>query len=99
MRRNMMEILASQGKMLERRGISSGNISDEILTVKFERHLQKVTSWLENKDNIKVYYVNYNNMILNTMEQVTGVNDFLGNMMNIENMMSVVDRTLYRQRK
>ncbi len=99
MRRNMMEILASQGKMLERRGIASGNKFDEILTVKFERHLKKANSWLESKDNIKVHYVNYKTMIVNPMEQATLVNEFLGNILNIENMMSVVDRSLYRQRK
>ncbi len=96
--RNMIEILASQDKMAERKGISSGNKFDEILTVKFESHLKRVSFWLGNQNNIKVYYVNYNNMIVNPKEQVTLINDFFGNILNVENMMSAVDISLYRQR-
>ena len=45
-RREMSEILASQKKMLERRGEPTDRISDEELARLFSKHVQKVETWL-----------------------------------------------------
>ena len=42
MKRKMSEILASQGKMLERMGRSKDGISDEKMGEFFDKHLSKI---------------------------------------------------------
>lgn len=98
MKRNMSEILASQSKMLERRGVAPGGISDDIMAGKFEIHLQKTFTWLAKQTNTETIYVNYNDVINSPQEEVRKINQFLGETLNLERMAGVIDRSLYRQR-
>jgi hypothetical protein len=52
LRRKMSEILASQRKMLIRRGADSDKISDEQMSQVFEKHLQNVEEWISKQANI-----------------------------------------------
>ena len=47
MRRRMDEILASQHKMLIRRGEPSEKISDEQMAALFRKHLKRLKTWLD----------------------------------------------------
>ena len=98
MRRNMEEILASQRQMLIRRGEPTDEVSDEELMELFAKHLAQVQAWVDEQPDVDVLYVSYNDVMENPLAQVVRVNHFLGDTLDAENMVAVVDRVLYRQR-
>ncbi len=98
MRRNMDEILASQKKMLERRGEPTDRVSDEDLTRLFTKHLQKVETWMRAQSNFSVLYVDYNEMLGSPEPFASQVNQFLGGRLDEQKMATVVDPNLYRNR-
>lgn len=99
LRREMEEILASQRGMLQRRGTEGANVSKEEMAEKFEKHLKNVDEWLARQDNIDVLYIKYNDVIHDSHSQAVSVNRFLGEWLNVDKMVNVVERSLYRQRK
>ena len=98
MRRKMGEILASQRQMLIRRGKSPDEISGERMAELYRKHLRRVEAWIDEQPNIEVIYVSYNEILAKPVEHAERINGFLGNTLNVENMVEVVDQTLYRQR-
>ena len=98
MLRNIDEILASQHKMLVRRGEATDKISDEQMTVMYNNHLEKLKTQLENKNNFDVLYVKYNEILESPGKHCTQINTFLDGILNQPEMLSVIDKNLYRQR-
>jgi hypothetical protein len=96
MRRKMSEILASQRKMLIRRGSDSGNMSDEQMGQVFEKHLQTLEEWMSEQTNILCLYVDYNKLLDNPGPTLDQINQFLNSELNVENMVKVIDPSLYR---
>jgi hypothetical protein len=99
MRRKMEEILASQRKMLIRRGESPDRVSDEKMAQMFEKHLAKVEEWLAAQPNVDVLYVHYNDVLGDAAACAVRVNEFLGSSLDERKMAGVVDEALYRQRR
>ena len=99
LRRNMQEILASQKQMLIRRGETTDSVSDEQMAELFRGHLKRVESWLDGQPHIDVLYVTYNQVLEAPLEHAQKINRFLGDTLDVEGMASVVDQSLYRQRK
>jgi len=99
MRRKIEEILASQRRMLIRRGEPTDKVSDERMTELYRKHLRRVEDWIDEEPNIEIIYVSYNKILENPVEHARWINQFLGNTLNVENMVGVVDPTLYRQRR
>jgi hypothetical protein len=99
MRRNMEEILASQKKMLVRRGQPTDTISDERMAQLFEMHLQQGERWLAQQSHMDVLYVSYNDVLSDPTAEAERVDQFLSRDLNIKAMVEVVDSALYRQRK
>ncbi len=99
MRRSIEEILASQRQMLIRRGESTDAVSDEKLTELFGLHLQQVMAWIDKQPNFDIIYVDYNQILENPVEQAKKVNQFMGHTLDENEMVGVVDRSLYRQRQ
>lgn len=97
-RRNMPEILASQKKMLERRGEPTDRISDDELAKLFEKHLFQVEGWLDKQPNFDVLYVHYNEILKSPQEYIDKINAFLGNSLDTQGMSSVIDKSLHRQK-
>ena len=98
MQRNMQEILASQRRMLERRGEPSDKIGDSEMAALFERHLKQVTGWLSSQPNMSVLYVDYRQLVRSPHEQTGAVNAFLGGWLDENKMAAAVDPALYRNR-
>ena len=63
MRRNMVEILTSQRRMLERRGTDESGAPDEEMGRIFKRHLAEIAKWIEIQRNMSVMYVSYNEIM------------------------------------
>ena len=99
MEREMMEILASQRKMLERRGKPGNPAEDGKFAELYGKHLEKIKAWLTGRSNMDVLYVRYNEMIAHPMEYASKVAEFLGAPMNVKAMEEVPQEQYYRQRK
>jgi hypothetical protein len=97
-RRNMPEILASQRKMLIRRGEDPDKMDDEQMTMLFEKHLRQVEEWLSAQPNFRVLYAHYTEVLTDPMPQIAKINEFLGGRLDAQSMATVVDRSLYRNR-
>lgn len=98
MRRKMEEILASQSRMLSRRGKPTDTTSEGEIASLFRKHLAQIEKWVDEQPNIEVLYINYNEVIAEPFKQIERINQFLENRLDIEKMVSAVDRALYRQR-
>jgi hypothetical protein len=99
MRRSMSEILASQKQMLIQRGESYGDVSDADLAKLFEKHLEFIQDWLTVQPNFNVLSIYYNAILQDPEPDVIRINEFLGGNLDLEAMVRVLDKSLYRQRK
>ncbi len=98
MRREMSEILASQRRMLERRGENPDKIPDEEMSELFGKHFRQVIDWIKRQKNIRFVEVSYNNLLENPMHEIEQVNQFLGGKLDTGAMLEKIDTNLYRQR-
>lgn len=97
MRRDVNEVLASQSKMLERRGESSQS-SDERMIELYGDHLWKVNRLLKREPHLDVIDVHYKAVLENPRAEAERIRDFLGLPLNAAKMAGVVDKRLYRNR-
>lgn len=97
MRRDLEEILASQSKMLERRGESSAT-DDERMVELFESDLWKTNYLLKHNPQFEALEIHYRDVLTNPLEQAQRIKNFLGIEMPVEQMAQVVDPDLYRNR-
>ena len=98
MRRKIEEVLASQKAMLDRKGEAPSPVSDDKMAALFRKHLDQVEKWVAEQSNVQVLYVHYNEVLAEPRPQIDKINRFLGGALDVDKMVSVVDRTLYRQR-
>ena len=98
MRRDTGEVLASQRRMLIRRGEPTEAVPDERMAALFERHVEQVEAWITTQPNMTVLFVDHSDVLDEALEQAQRVRDFLGCTLDVEAMAAVVDRSLYRQR-
>jgi hypothetical protein len=98
MRRRMEEILASQRRMLVRRGEDPDAVDDAEMTRLFEKHLAQVYAWMDQQANLSYLDVDYNATLANPLATANQVKTFLSLPLDERAMASVVDPTLYRQR-
>ena len=97
MRREIAEILASQQQMLIRRGESSDG-DDQKMAEQFQEHLKRVRVWLANQPNMEVHYVDYNALMADPDPEIKAVAEFLGLTDDLDAMLAVPDKKLYRQK-
>jgi len=84
--------------MLTRSGQPADLVSDEVMAAKFSIHLRKIAKFLA-QAGWQVIEVDYAEVITDPRGQAARVNAFLGGVLDQENMVRVVDNTLYRQRR
>ena len=99
LRRNMPEILASQRKMLLRRGEDPDKVDDQQMTDLFNKHLKQVEGWLADQPNMEVLYVHYSEILADPQPEAEKINTFLGGQLDVQGMTAVVDPNLYRNRQ
>ncbi len=98
MRRQMDETLASQRRMLIRRGEDAQAVDDGEMARLFERHLTQVYAWMDQQPNLTYLDVDYNAMLGDPYPMLDAIQLFLDLPLNLAAMASVVDPDLYRQR-
>lgn len=98
MRRNLGEVIASQNKMLDHRGEAHDPASDERMKQLYERHLRKIQYFMKNRSGLDYIEIEHRDAVENPAAMAKRVHDFLG-AGDLEKMSSVVDPSLYRNRK
>ena len=98
MEREMTEILASQRKMLERRGKPGDPAEDGKFTELYIKHLEKIKNWLAAQANMSVMYIRYDAMVAQPAAYAEEVAGFLGAPLNNQAMSEVPQGKYYRQR-
>jgi hypothetical protein len=96
--RNLYEVVASQNKMLVRRGESTDMNDARALEV-FEEHLSRVRSLLEHRSDFEVLEIHYTKVLENPLEQARRIDRFLDGRLDTEKMAGAVDESLYRNRR
>ena len=98
MRRNLDEVIASQNKMLDRRGEPQGG-DDEKMIGLYKTHLRKVEFLLRERKNFESLDVDYKQALEQPREYAERVSRFLGLPLDVGRMAEVVDPELYRNRR
>lgn len=99
MERDIEEILASQQRMLARRGVVEEKpASDEDMQKSYQAHLKQVKSYFVENDWLDVIYVSYNKVLKDPDGEFQRVAKFLENVVDPSAMSRVVDPELYRER-
>jgi len=96
-RRDLEEILASQKKMLARRG-EAHDIAPEKMRELFQDDLWRSSWLLKNRPQFEAIDVHYSAILAEPTEQARRINAFLGNRLDANAMASAVDPSLYRNR-
>ena len=99
MHRDTAEVLASQRKMMARRGEPPDDVPDEVMAALYQRHVAEALDWLRRQPNMKTLHVDYNETVRDPRTTASRVNRFLGGGMDTDAMVRVVAPELYRQRK
>jgi hypothetical protein len=97
MRRTLDEVLASQKRMLERRG-ELADTDDHQMKQLFVSHLEDVEAFLRGRADIDSLFISYNRLVIDARLGAERVNQFLGNRLDLEKMIGAVEPTLYRNR-
>lgn len=100
MRRQIEEVLASQKKMLIRRGtFQEDGPADERMAEILLGHVDRVYAWMEGQAKVDYLTVDYNEVLTAPEPIVRRVNEFLGGDLDEAAMLAIVDPDLYRQRQ
>ena len=97
MERDLQEVLASQQKMLKNRQEESLTENTK-MRVQFEKHLSDLKYWLARQSNMDTLYISYNKMLADPKNDSTRIADFIGISMDVEKMLAVPSKKLYRNR-
>ena len=98
MRRNMDEVVASQRKMIERRKTKGAKLTDEQIRRALERQMIQVTAYLDGKQNFRVLYVDYNDLMRDPETEVGRLRSFLDLEAPVEKLAGVIEQDLWRNR-
>ena len=96
-RRDIEEVLASQKKMLARRG-ETDDTPPERMRAHFEDDLWRAMYQLKHRPCFEILEVHYSDILARPLEGAERVNTFLGGALDAEAMAAVVDPELYRNR-
>ncbi|MCB9195864.1 MAG: alkaline phosphatase family protein [Flavobacteriales bacterium] len=100
MKRNMLEVLASQNVMLGKDKNPEGKekVFSARLHDTFQAQLSKIDLWIESQANVEILEVNYSDIIENPEEEFNAILSFLDVQADIKRMRDVVDKKLYRNK-
>lgn len=97
-RRSLPEVLASQRKMLERRGEAADAVSDDDMKAHFTAHLRRIEAQLAARPRCDVLYVEHRRAVAEPAAVAEEVGTFVGGDLDVAAMAGAVDTSLYRNR-
>lgn len=98
MRRHFDEIMASQNKMLVRRGEPTDEERDAGMVKRYEFHLRKTEFLLEEAEHFQCLDVDYRGVLDDPSAWARRIRGFLRLDLDRQKMRGVVDKSLYRNR-
>ncbi|MEM0965768.1 MAG: alkaline phosphatase family protein [Verrucomicrobiota bacterium] len=99
MERDVVEVLSSQRKMLDREEKTGAMTSDESLAKVYANHLGNINKLTANAENWELLPVRYSEAVGKPLETAKQIVEFLGGGLDFEVMAAVADSSLYRERK
>jgi hypothetical protein len=97
MRRDLDEVVASQNKMLERRG-EDNPLDDQATKDYYLRHIVQVRFLARNRDHIEIHEASYAEALTEPEAFARKIVEFVGIPVDEVAMAGVVDKQLYRNR-
>ncbi len=98
MERDLLEVLASQRKMLERRGKPARAEDDLMFLNVYTKHLDNVKHWLSLKVNADVIYISYNDLLEDPKRYAEELVRFTEIPLDVQKMTDIPKEKFYRQR-
>jgi hypothetical protein len=98
MRRHLDEVIASQNKMLDRRGEQSID-EHERMAEAYRNHLAAVKILVRKRPNFEMFEFRYDEAVKDPAAAARAVNAFLGGTLDERAMTAAIDAELYRNRK
>lgn len=98
MTRKISEVIASQKKMLVRRGEDPEKVDAQEMEMLFQKHLQQCYQWIEQQKKMSCLKVSYNDLLADPLPHLAKIHAFLDNVPDIEKMSTIIDPALYRQK-
>jgi hypothetical protein len=98
MHRDLGEVLASQNRMLTRRGKAGSSAGDEEMRRLYEQHLRQMASLLKRRACFETLDVRYADVIAAPQAQAQRIKAFLGGRLDVTRMAEAVSPELYRNR-
>ena len=102
MHRNLHEVMASQSKMLEKRGESQGadvDADDNALLTSYQKDVEKTKRLLARRSCFDVLDVDYKHVLDDAAGAAARIGAFVGDGQDVSAMAAVVDQELYRNRR
>lgn len=99
MLRDTDEMIASQRKMLERKGVAASDEKDAEMKRLFELHLKEMENWLFEQKNMRVLYMNFNEIVKDADKNIATLNQLFYNRLDAGKMCDAVKPSLYRNRR
>ncbi len=97
MLRDLDEVLASQKKMMDRRG-EQHDVQDDQMKRIYRDHLTKVDTLLKSRADTTVKYLEFRSVIDRAREMADQIKAFLDLDLDLDRMAAAVDQKLYRNR-
>ena len=98
MERDLLEVLASQRKMLERRGKPARAEDDLMFLNVYTKHLDNVKHWLSLKVNADVIYISYKDLLEDPKRYAEELVRFTEIPLDVQKMTDIPKEKFYRQR-
>ncbi|MFO8051013.1 MAG: sulfotransferase [Thermoplasmatota archaeon] len=99
MMRDMDEIIASQRKMMERRGEDPDAVPDQEMRDLLRSYLKNLKIHVREQPNMEVCYISYNDLMTDPTLSLEELEEFFDGELDPVRMKEVIDRSLYRNKK
>ena len=96
--RDLREVLASQKRMLERRGERTDRVPDEQMATLFRKHLAGVMAKAEAREGMDLLLLAHADVLKAPQAAAARIDEFLGGGLDRDAMAAAVDASLWRQR-
>lgn len=96
--RDVREVLASQKRMLERRGEPTDRVTDDAMAAMFRRHVDAVLARCRARAEMQVTMLRHADVLDNPQSAAQAIDEFLGGGLDRDAMAAAVDASLWRQR-
>jgi hypothetical protein len=98
MMRDIDEIIASQRKMMIRRGEDPDIVPDSEMKELLRTYLKNLKIFVKNHPNMEVCYISYNDLMRDLDFTLYEIEEFFNGGLNTNKMREVIDFSLYRNR-